>query len=132
MFVLTARVSVDPARVAEFEVLARALWAATHRGEPRCRRYEYVRLTERGHYLTFMAFDDYDAFLAHQASDHHIHIAGGAMRELIRSVEIDFATPVDGAFGDAGHPEPIPVEIDAATLRYYRERYPEPDFGDWD
>lgn len=132
MLVVHARLTVDPGRVAEFEALARELWQATHALEAGCRRYEYMRLPERGRYLTIMLFDGYDAFLAHQASDHHLGIAGGPMRELIRSVDIEFGLPVDGAFGHPDVGQRGPLVIDADTRDYYGNRYPAPDFSGWD
>jgi quinol monooxygenase YgiN len=134
VLVLTARLSVDPDRTVAFEALARELWEATHRSEHGCRRYEYVRLPEPGAYLVLMMFDDHDAFLAHQASEHHIRIAGGPMRELVRSVEIDFGAPVEGAFGSIDGVEPDTLDdlrVDGELVEHYRRRYPPPDFSRW-
>lgn len=132
MLALTARVTVDPERVEEFEALARELWESTHRFEPGCRRYEYVRLSEPGVYLSVMVFDDHDAFIAHQASEHHTQIAGGAMRDLVRSVDIEFGLPVAGAFGVPDGAAMAPLEVDPATRDQYLARYPPPDFSGWD
>ena len=128
MLVVTARITVDPARVDAFDALARELWEATHRLEPGCRRYEYVRLAEPGAYLVSMVFDDHDAFVLHQASDHHTRIASGPMRELMRSIEISMGEPVDGAFGTIVGAAPGPLTVDADLVEHYRTRYPQPDF----
>ena len=131
MLVLTARLTIDPEQVAEFEALAGVLWESTHRLEPGCRRYEYVRLPERGVYLAIMAFDDHDAFLAHQASDHHVRIAGGPMRNMIRSFAIEFGLPVEGAFGTPVGATPTGPYVDPVRRDHYLERYPPPDFSGW-
>lgn len=131
MLVLHVRITVDPDRIAEFELLARRLWDATHRLEPGCRRYEYVRLETPGEYLALMAFDDYEAFLTHQASEHHTDIAAGAMRAVVREVRIEFGEPVAGAFGVVDGADPQPLHVDPALRDQYAERYPPPDFNRW-
>jgi quinol monooxygenase YgiN len=132
MLFVQARLSVDPDRIEEFESLARELWDATHRLEPRCRRYEYIRLSEPGHYLTNMVFADHDAFVVHQASDHHRAIAGGPMRELIRSLDIAYGRTVAGAFGAPDVPPPGPLLVDEERRALYAARYPPADFTGWD
>jgi quinol monooxygenase YgiN len=131
MFVVIARLAVDLDRIDEFEVLARQLWDATLRHEPGCRRYEYVRLPERGAYLALMTFDDRAAFLVHQASRHHTAIAGGQMRDLVQSMSLEFGEPVAGAFGQPAGAAPGPITVDAELSAYYADRYPAPDFGGW-
>lgn len=131
MLVVTARLTVDPDRIDEFEELARQLWSETLRREPGCRRYEYVRLTDRGHYLTLMTFDDHDAFLTHQASAHHTAIAAGPMRELVTGIVLDLGETVDGASGSVDSPGAEPLSVDPALRVHYAVRYPAPDFGAW-
>lgn len=131
MLVVTARLAVDPDRIDEFEALARRLWEETHRREPGCRRYEYVRLPERGHYLTLMTFDDHDAFLQHQASAHHTEIAAGPMRELVTGIVLEFGETVTGASGTVDAPGSEPLALDPALRLHYTVRYPAPDFGAW-
>lgn len=132
MLAVTARIQVDPDRTEEFEALARELWEATHRSEPRCRRYEYARLAERGSYLALMVFDDHDAFLAHQASGHHTRIAAGAMRELTISVDLEFAVPLDGGFGRLDGVAAAETSVDPALVDRYADRYPPPDMSAWE
>lgn len=131
MFVVTARLTVDPDRIDEFEALARQLWEATLRREPGCRRYEYVRLPERGRYLALMTFDDHDAFLSHQASTHHTEIASGPMRQLMMGVALELGTTVEGASGTVDAPGTQPLDVDPALREHYAARYPAPDFGAW-
>lgn len=131
MFVVTARLTVDPDRIDEFEALARQLWSETHRREPGCSRYEYVRLAERGHYLALMTFDDHDAFLTHQASAHHTEIAAGPMRPLVTGIVLELGETVEGASGTVDAPGSAPLEVDPALRVHYAVRYPAPDFGAW-
>lgn len=131
MLVVTARLTVDPDRIEEFEELARQLWSETHRREPGCRRYEYVRLPERGHYLTLMTFDDHDAFITHQASAHHMEIAAGPMRELVTGIVLELGETVGGASGTVDDPATEPLDVDPALRDHYAARYPAPEFGAW-
>jgi quinol monooxygenase YgiN len=131
VFVVTARLTVDPDRIDEFEALARQLWEETHRRERGCRRYEYVRMPERGHYLTVMTFDDRAAFLAHQASSHHMEIAAGPMRPLVTGIELEFGVTLDGASGTVDAPGTEPLDVDPALREHYAVRYPAPDFSAW-
>jgi hypothetical protein len=79
-----------------------------------------------------MVFDDHEAFITHQASEHHLTLAG-AMRPFIRGLVLDYGRPVAGAFGDTNGARPVDVpDIEADRRRSYAERYSEPDFGRWD
>lgn len=131
MLVVIARLTVDPDHIDEFEALARQLRDATLRTEPGCRRYEYARLPDRGAYVSTMTFDDHDAFLTHQASSHHTEIATVAMRRLIRSIELDFAASLDGAFGPIDGAADHPLHVDEELRAHYAQRYPPLDLGAW-
>lgn len=138
---LTAFVSVVEGREHEFEALAAALWAETHAREIGVHRYEYVRRPHPGSYLALMLFDDYEGFITHQASRHHIELTG-RMRDLITDIEVEFGDPVSGAFGrpddvaPAAPGEPAQqrgdVEPAAPDAReQYSLRYPPPDIAWW-
>lgn len=99
MLAVTAQLQVRRTAIAEFEVLAAALWQQSHANEPGLRRYEYIRRAAPGSYLVLMLFDNHEAFITHQASDHHAELAG-QMRELIVSIEVELGDPIDGAFGE--------------------------------
>jgi quinol monooxygenase YgiN len=132
MLAVTAFVRVDPAAVPEFEVLAAALWQQSHAAEPGLRRYEYVRRGDPGSYLVLMLFDDHDAFIIHQASDHHAQLAG-RMRDLIVSIDVELGEPVVAAFGSPdqlGQSETAPV-IDPVRRAEYAMRYPLPPATWW-
>ena len=133
MVVVLAHITVVPGREAAFEAAARQLAAATIERERGIRRYEYVRLWEPGSYLATLAFDDYDAFIEHQASQHHFVIAG-SMGDMIASIRLERVDPVPGC-SQLAQPtttdglEPTPLgSVDDSVLvarsEHYRERYP--------
>lgn len=134
MVVVLAHITVTPGREAMFERAARELAAVTLERERGIGRYEYLRLSEPGNYQATLAFDDYDAFIEHQASQHHFVIAG-AMRDMIASIRLERVDPVPGCSelappltaGGVIEPTPIgPVDepVLAARGDHYRERYP--------
>ncbi|MEP7113291.1 MAG: antibiotic biosynthesis monooxygenase family protein [Ilumatobacteraceae bacterium] len=134
MVVVLAHITVVPGREAMFERAARELATVTLAQEPGIRRYEYLRLSDPGSYMATLAFDDYDAFVEHQASQHHFVIAG-AMRDLITSLRLECVDPVPGC-SELAMPnsaeetiEPTPLgSVDESVLTtrgdHYRERYP--------
>jgi quinol monooxygenase YgiN len=133
MFVLHAHITVFPGREAAFEAAARALAIASTTNEPGLRRYEYSRCEEPGTYLAELAFADFDAFIEHQASQHHV-VIGAAMRELIDSLRLERVEPVAGCSPLAPHPGELDPtssfgavdeeELDRRRADY-RGRYPQ-------
>jgi quinol monooxygenase YgiN len=140
MVVVLAHITVVAGREATFEQLACQLTSATLALEPGVRRYEYVRMAEAGWYQATLAFEDYDAFIVHQASQHHFVLAG-AMKDMIATIRLERVDPVPGCSdlsgvgrGEAAF-EPSSIgSVDDAELRArsdrYRERYP-PDAATW-
>ncbi len=139
MVVVLAHITVIAGQEAAFEAAARRLCAATLERERGIRHYEYVRRAEPSTYQATLAFDDYDAFLEHQASSHH-HVIAGAMRELIAELRLERVEPVDGC-SPLGSPvvdadadadadadeiaiEPSDESVLAARRDHYRTRYP--------
>lgn len=129
---LTGFITIAPGREVEFETLARRLWAETHAREPGVHRYEYLRREQPGTYLVSMLFDDHDAFVAHQASAHHLDLAG-QMRDLIVELQLEYGVPLDGASGrpDAPAGGPATDRPDAELVARYAARYPAPDVAWW-
>jgi quinol monooxygenase YgiN len=131
MVVVLAHISVVPGRESEFEAAAGQLAVATLQRERGIRRYEYIRLFAPSTYLATLAFDNYDAFIEHQASQHHFVIAGG-MRDFIASIRIEHVDPVPGCSPLASSPphtvgdeiEPVDAAVLGARSEHYRERYP--------
>jgi quinol monooxygenase YgiN len=131
MVVVLAHITVVPGREPEFEAAARRLTAVTLSSERGIRRYEYIRMFAPSTYLATLAFVDYDAFLEHQASQHHFVIAGG-MRDLISTMRLEQVDPVPGCSLLAPSPtaavdqaiEPVEAHVLSARREHYRERYP--------
>ncbi len=96
MATILAHIQTQPGREAEFEAIAAGLYAATHARETGCRRYEYWRGQEPGFYYCLLAFDDFNAFVTHQASDHHEE-ASPKFGALIREMKLEWVDPVEGA-----------------------------------
>ena len=71
MATFLAKIKILEGKEAEFEEVSRTMFEATHRLEPKCRRYEFWRGAEPRFYYCLESFDDYLAFIDHQASDHH-------------------------------------------------------------
>jgi quinol monooxygenase YgiN len=135
MVVIFAHITVVPGCEGAFEAAARELAAATLEREPGVRRYEYTRLSEPATYQAVLAFDDYDAFIEHQVSQHHHVIAGGDMRDMIASIRLERVDPVPGCSGLAPHDvddeaigqrqfQPVDEDVLASRRAGYRERYP--------
>ena len=141
MFVVLAHIQVVAGREAAFEAAARELAAATGEYEHGVRRYEYLRLSEPTRYQATLAFDDYDAFIEHQASEHHQVIAG-TMRDLIAELRLERVDPLVGGLvvaaeradrrgsqrSDIG---PADDAVLDARRQHYRARYPLDDAAWW-
>jgi len=115
-----AHITIVPGGEARFEELTRQLFTATHATEPGCLRYEYWRAQEPGRYYTLLSFDDFEAFLAHQTSDHHEE-ATSELRTLIESIRVEWLDPVQGASDlPPSLAADAPADADETTARYAR------------
>lgn len=77
----------------EFESIINEIYENTHATEPGCHRYEYWRCQKPGHYYCLLSFDDFEAFLVHQTSDHHEKDAK-RLQEIIETFEMEWLDPV--------------------------------------
>lgn len=125
MLGVLATVTVRAGCEEAFESLARQIWAASHSCEPGLRRYEYSRAEQPGVYFVSMLFDDYEAFLVHQASPHHTDLAG-QMRDIYEGIDLRFTQPLEGGFGVPEGGATSTARISDELRAKYRERYPEP------
>ena len=124
-----AHITVRPGHEAAFEQAARRLWHRSHADEPELVRYEYWRGAEPRTYSTMASFRSYDAFIAHQVSDHHL-AALPELRATIESIRIEWVDPVAGA-SDLAPTEPGTADAhDTELVADYRRRYPL-DMPDW-
>jgi quinol monooxygenase YgiN len=141
VFALLAHIVLRSGSTARFEELARRLAHESVTREAGLRRYEYFRREEPDHFLAVMAFDDYQDFIAHQASEHH-HVLAGAMRDMIVELRLEPIDPIPGcsilapvgevAVTSVG-PDlapPIDAELTVRT-EHYQRRYPLPPPSWW-
>jgi quinol monooxygenase YgiN len=134
MFAVLAHLVLRAGSTARFEELARQLAHESVTREAGLRRYEYFRREEPDHFLAMMAFDDYQDFIAHQASEHH-HVLAGAMRDMIVEIRLERIDAIPGCsiLAPAGEVAVISVGPDlstpadaelAARTEHYQQRYP--------
>ena len=127
MATILAHIKVFAGREQAFEDIIRPLYAATHRLEPDCRRYEYWRGASPGSYYCLLSFNDFPGFMAHQTSDHHEAPEFGPLIEQIR---LEWVDPVAGA-SDLARTQDRALAPDAAPLmREYARRFPV-EVADW-
>jgi quinol monooxygenase YgiN len=121
--------------------MARRLAHESVTREAGLRRYEYFRREEPDHVLALMAFDDYQGFIAHQASEHH-HVLAGAMRDMIVEIRLERIDPIrgcsvlapgeSGAVSEGGPDLSPPADAElAARHEHYQHRYPQAAMSWW-
>jgi len=111
-----AKITIYEGKEAEFEDVARMMYAATHGNEPKCRRYEYWRGAEPRSYYCLESFDDFLAFMDHQTSDHHEAPDFGS---LLESIELEWVDPIEGAADLVPtEAQELPADADDLTRRY--------------
>ena len=130
MTTILAHITIRPGREADFEAIARDLYAGSHGDEPGLRYYEYWRGSEARTYYTLLAFDDHRAFITHQTSDHH-ETAAPRLGEVIEGIRLEFVDPIEGAspLPPTEH-QPAPDDADELT-RAYTDRFAAQVAGWW-
>lgn len=120
MATLLVHIHVKRDHEQEFEEIARRLHHATHAGDPGVLRYEYWRGADRGLYYSLLSFEDFDAFLTHQLSDHHEQ-ESSRIGEICEALKLEWLDPVPGA---ASAPptemRPLPDGADEKRALYHR------------
>jgi quinol monooxygenase YgiN len=96
MATILAHLRVKPGAEARFEAIARQLYAETHAHEAGVRRYEYWRGADERTYYTLLSFDDVNAFIDHQVSDHH-ESAAPQLGEVLESIRLEWLDPIEHA-----------------------------------
>ncbi len=125
MVTLLAHIRIREGREHDFEAIASELYQRTRERERGVRHYEYWRGAETGLYYCLLAFDDFQAFLAHQTSDHH-ESASPRLGELVRHMKLEWVDPVAGASElSATESQELPDGADALTARYHRSFAPQ-------
>jgi quinol monooxygenase YgiN len=120
MATILAHIQLHPGRESEFETVAASLHANTHASESGVVHYEYWRGAKPSHYYCLLAFDDFQAFIAHQTSDHH-ESASPQLGELIADMTLEWVDPVQGASKlPPTRMQDAPSDADALTAKYSR------------
>ena len=96
MATILAHITIREGGEADFEAIARELYAATHEHETGVNRYEYWRGAEPRQYYTLLAFDDFNTFIGHQTSDHH-EDASPNLGKVIESIRLEWVDPIADA-----------------------------------
>ena len=118
MATILAHIQVHSGREGEFEAVIRALGEDTWK-EQGNRHYEYLRGAKPGFYYCLLAFDDFNAFLTHQTSDHH-EFASPKLGELIEDLRLEWVDPVQGASKlPSTEMQALPEGADELTARYH-------------
>ncbi len=107
---------------ADFEVIARDLYQASHAREVGLLRYEYWRGSEPRSYYTLLSFVDFATFIAHQTSEHH-ETASPQLGPMVESLRLEWVDPIAGA---ADLPETNAQDLLTATdelTRVYAGRF---------
>jgi quinol monooxygenase YgiN len=122
MATILAHLRVKPGKEAEFEAIAKRLWAATHEHETGVREYQYWRGAEPGTYYTLLSFDDHRTFIGHQTSPHHEE-AAPELGTVLESLRLEWVDPIAGA-SDLPPTEHQSAVADADELTVtYTDRY---------
>ena len=96
MATILAHIRVKPGTESTFEDIARRLFRATHDTETGVRRYEYWRGAEPRTYYTVLSFEDFQAFIGHQTSEHH-EAASPEIGAVVEALRLEWVDPVQGA-----------------------------------
>ena len=131
MATFLAHLKVKSGSEAAFEQTAAALQAATHENEKRMLRYEYWRGTEPGTYYTLASFEDFDAFLEHQTSEHHERI-GRELMSYVDDITFEWVDPMSSASPlPSTEMQPLPEDATEVAARYH-ERFAVRDGAWWE
>lgn len=129
MATFLTRMVVKPGCEVDFERTAAALHDASHENEPRLLRYEYWRGSQERTYYTLASFEDFNAFLEHQISEHHETLAKDLVH-LAESMSFEWVDPIASA-SPLPPTDMQPLSAAASELEAtYNERFAVRD-GDW-
>ena len=119
MATILAHIEVHPGKEGDFEKIVSDLFQATSE-ESGMRHYEYWRSAQSSQYYCLLAFDDFDAFLTHQTSEHH-EVASPKLGELMSKIRLEWVDPVQGASRlPTTRMQPLASDADDLRKRYHR------------
>ena len=118
MATILAHLKIKAGSEAHFEAIAAELHDGTHANETKVQRYEYWRGEEPGTYYTLLSFDDHQAFIEHQVSDHH-ETASPKLGDVCESIRLEWVDPIQSASSlPSTNAQPAPDGADALTVKY--------------
>ncbi|MFT5268971.1 MAG: quinol monooxygenase YgiN [Acidimicrobiales bacterium] len=118
MATILAHLTIKPGCEARFEQIATELHDGTIRNETKVQRYEYWRGEAPRTYYTLLSFDDHQAFIEHQVSDHH-EDASPQLGEVCESIRLEWVDPIQSASPlPPTNAQPAPAGADDLTLKY--------------
>ncbi len=129
MATILAHITVREGCVERFEAVAAELFDATHTDEDGVVRYEYWRAHKPRQYYALLAFVDYHAFLAHQASPHHEAVTA-ELGDLIEDMSLEWVDPVPSA-SHLGPTMTQPLPDDASDLERRYDEVMSPRIATW-
>jgi len=118
MATILAHLKIKAGSEAHFEAIAAELHDGTHATETKVQRYEYWRGEEPGTYYTLLSFDDHQAFIEHQVSDHH-EAASPKLGDVCESIRLEWVDPIQTSSSlPSTNAQPAPEGADPLTLKY--------------
>lgn len=130
MATLLSYIRVKSGKETEYEDMQAALYETTWATEPGCRRYEFFRCPEPGEYYALLSFDDFQAFLIHQSSDHHEDF-GEKFGEIIEDHWVKWVDPMDRASKGLVQSNAQEPQTDATPLMLEVSRTMPIEVPDW-
>jgi quinol monooxygenase YgiN len=120
MATILAHIQIKEGRERDFEAVVRGLHEATLQRESAVRHYEYWRGATPSLYYCLLAFEDFNAFIEHQTSDHH-ETASPKLADLIAEMKLEWVDPVAGASRlPPTNMQPLPDGSNELSQRYHR------------
>ena len=118
MATILAHITIKPGCEARFEEIAKALYDGTHEHETKVQRYEYWRGEDPRTYYTLLSFDDHQAFIEHQVSDHH-ETASPQLGEVCEAIRLEWVDPIQSSSPlPPTNAQGAPDGADELTLKY--------------
>ena len=118
MATILAHLTIKPGAEQRFEEIAQALYDGTHEHETKVQRYEYWRGEQPRTYYTLLSFDDHQAFIEHQVSDHH-ETASPLLGEVCEAIRLEWVDPIQTSSAlPPTNAQDAPADADELTRKY--------------
>ena len=130
MATLLSYIKVKAGQETAYEDMQAALYQDTWANEPGCRRYEFFRGPERGEYYALLSFDDFQAFLIHQSSDHHEDF-GEKFGEIIEDHWVKWVDPMARCSNGLVPSNPQGAQVGATPLMIENSQTMAIEVPDW-